>query len=91
MELPEGKEILLQTEEVILVNGLKVKTKLGISIGDKIRETGRETVQKAGTGTIPNKGTGRKRGQEVQEKDLLPRNLQGTLEILQETKQGLNS
>ena len=89
IQLPEEKGILLQKEEVILVNGPNANTKRGINIEDKTRETGRETVQKAGTGMIPNKGTGRKTGQEVPEWP--PENLQGTLEILQGTKQGLNS
>ena len=58
IQLPEGKLILLQKEEVTLVNGPNAKTKREINIEGKTRETGRETAQKAGTGMIPIKGTG---------------------------------
>ena len=50
MQHPEEKGILLQREEVILVNGPNAKAKRGITIEDKTRKTGRETVQKSGTG-----------------------------------------
>ena len=58
IQLPEGKLILLQKEEVTLVNGPNAKTKREINIEGKTRETGRETAQKAGTGMIPIKETG---------------------------------
>ena len=88
-QLPEEKGILLQKKEVILVNGTNARTKRGINTEDKTRKTGRETAQKAGPGTILNKGTGKRTGQEVL--GWPPEILQGTLEILQGTKQGPNS
>ena len=85
MKPPEGKEILLLKDEVILVNGSNEKVKLEASQGNRSCGTGKETVQKAETRMIP---TGRETGQE---RDLLPRNPQGTSGILQETKQEPNS